>query len=99
MSSVTNRITIRPKAAPEDVKRKIEETFKRNALVDAYRVQVQIEGSEVILRGNVRSWAERHEAEAAAWSAPGVTSVRNEITVSEAASVARPVHDAVAGER
>jgi osmotically-inducible protein OsmY len=85
VSGVTNRIAIRPKVAPDDVKRKIEETFKRNALLDAYRVQVQIEGSEVILRGNVRSWAERHEAETAAWSAPGVTSVRNEITVSEAA--------------
>lgn len=46
---------------------------------------MQVDGGEVILRGSVRSWAERYEAEKAAWSAPGTTSVKNYITVSAAA--------------
>jgi osmotically-inducible protein OsmY len=55
------------------------------AAVDAENIQVEVQGSEIILRGTVRSWAERHEAEKAAWSAPGVTSVKNYITVRAAA--------------
>jgi osmotically-inducible protein OsmY len=82
---LTNLITIRPRVEPEDVKRKIEETFKREAILDASHITVQATGSEVTLRGSVRSWAERHEAEKAAWAAPGVTAVHNYITVSAAA--------------
>jgi osmotically-inducible protein OsmY len=55
------------------------------ATVDAENIQVEARGSEIILRGTVRSWAERHEAEKAAWSAPGVTSVKNYFTVRAAA--------------
>jgi osmotically-inducible protein OsmY len=82
---ISNLITIRPRVEPQDVKAKIEETFKREATIDANRVTVQVNGSEVTLRGSVRSWAERHEAEKAAWAAPGVTAVHNYITVSAAA--------------
>jgi osmotically-inducible protein OsmY len=81
---ISNRITVRPRVEPQDVKRKIEETFKREATIDANRVTVQVNGSEVTLRGSVRSWMERHEAEKAAWAAPGVTAVHNYITVSSA---------------
>jgi osmotically-inducible protein OsmY len=63
----------------------IEETFKREAVLDARNVQVEVNGSEVTLRGTVRSWTERHEAEKAAWAAPGVTAVHNLITVEEPA--------------
>ena len=80
--AVSNLITVRPHARPDDVKRKIEETFKREAALDANRVTVEVNGSEVTLRGTVRSWIERREAERAAWSAPGVTSVKNQIVVS-----------------
>jgi osmotically-inducible protein OsmY len=82
---ISNLITIRPRVEPHDVKAKIEDTFKREATIDANRVTVQVDGSEVTLRGSVRSWVERHEAEKAAWAAPGVTAVRNYITVSAAA--------------
>jgi osmotically-inducible protein OsmY len=43
---------------------------------------VEANGSEVVLRGTVKSWAEREEAERAAWAAPGVTRVDNRITIS-----------------
>lgn len=58
------------------------DAFKRNAEVDAKRVQVEANRSEVILKGSVRSWIEREEAERVAWSAPGVTKVEDRIVVS-----------------
>jgi osmotically-inducible protein OsmY len=82
VTGITNLIGLQPKAEPTDIKRKIEDAFKRNAEVDAGNVTVVTNGSEVILRGTVRSWAERREAERVAWLAPGVTRVENEITVS-----------------
>jgi osmotically-inducible protein OsmY len=54
----------------------------RNAETDAQQVSVEVQGDKVILRGAVRSWAEREEAERVAWSAPGVTTVDNRITVA-----------------
>ena len=49
---------------------------------DAQRITVEVDGSEVILNGTVGSWAERQQAERAAWSAPGVTEVDNRITIA-----------------
>jgi osmotically-inducible protein OsmY len=80
--SVTNSITLQPKVAPYEVRRKIEDAFRRSAEIDASRVTVEANGSEVILRGTVKSWAEREEAERAAWAAPGVTKVDNRVTIS-----------------
>jgi osmotically-inducible protein OsmY len=54
----------------------------RNAETDARRIMVEVEGSRVILRGTVRSYAEKQAAEDTAWSAPGVTEVDNHIVVS-----------------
>ena len=54
----------------------------RSAQTDAERITVDVQGSKVILKGKVRSWSERQEAERAAWSAPGVTSVDNQIIIS-----------------
>ena len=82
VKGVMNLIQVKPRAAPEDIKRRIEEAFKRSAELDASRVTVEANGSEVILKGTVRSWAERQEAERAAWLAPGVTKVTNQITIS-----------------
>jgi osmotically-inducible protein OsmY len=81
VKGVINSIVIRPRVAPSEIKRKIEDAFKRSAEIDANRITVETNGGEVILRGTVRSWAERKEAEDAAWRAPGVTNVQNHITV------------------
>jgi osmotically-inducible protein OsmY len=64
-----------------DIKGKIEDAFRRSAAIDAERVRVEARGSEVTLLGEVRSWAERDQAQASAWSAPGVTNVINELHV------------------
>ena len=85
VKGIINLVTVKPKVEPKNVKEKIEETFKRMAALDAENVSVEVNGSEVILRGTVRSWAERHEAEKTAWAAPGVISVKNYITVKAVA--------------
>jgi osmotically-inducible protein OsmY len=82
VKGVTNVITVKPKVEPTDIQRKILEAFKRNAEVDANRISVETHGSEVILKGTVRSWIEREEAERVAWSAPGVTKVEDRIVIS-----------------
>jgi osmotically-inducible protein OsmY len=79
---VNNEIHLKPRAVPSEVRKKIQEAFKRNAEVDANRIQVETYGSEVILKGTVRSWIEREEAERVAWSAPGVTKVEDRIVVA-----------------
>lgn len=79
---ITNSIEIKPQVSPTEIRRKIEDALRRAAEVDASNVTVEANGSEVILRGTVRSWAEREEAERVVWSAPGVTKVDNRITIS-----------------
>ena len=81
VKGVSNLITVKPRATPSELKKKIENALVRNAEIDANRIAVEIQGTKAILKGTVRAWAEKEEAERIAWSAPGITSVENRITV------------------
>lgn len=82
VKNVVNTIQLKPSVKPAEVKTRIVDALRRNAEVDANRIQVETHGGEVILKGTVRSWIEREEAERVAWSAPGVTKVEDRIVVS-----------------
>ena len=100
VTGILNLIEVRPAVRQDVVKSEIEDALKRLAELDAQRIQVDTVGSKVILRGTVRSWLERKEAERVAWQAPGVTKVDNQIEVVDV--VERPassVIDETSGDR
>jgi osmotically-inducible protein OsmY len=79
---VTNNIKLKQHAFAPDVRDRIQSAIKRSAEVDSKRISVEALDGRIVLRGTVRSWAERQDAERAAWSAPGVTAVDDQIAIS-----------------
>lgn len=78
---VSNAITLKASTTPENVSSRIRDALARHAEHEARHIEVIVNGSVVTLRGHVDSWSERKAAYGAAWSAPGVLTVVNEITV------------------
>jgi osmotically-inducible protein OsmY len=85
VKGVVNEITIKARPISGDVKLEIQRSFERAAILDAIDVEVETVGGDVTLRGTVRNLAEWYEAERAAWRAPGVTAVINNLHVASTA--------------
>lgn len=82
---VTNNIAVNPSTGAENPRDKIKKALKRDALVDADKVDVKVEDNTAILEGKVSSWPEKRRSGSTAWSTPGITSVQNNLTVSQRA--------------
>ncbi|TIV60129.1 BON domain-containing protein [Mesorhizobium sp.] len=79
---VTNQIEIKPRPSTHDIKQRIENALKRNAELEAQEIKVNVLGNGAVrLEGRVHAWSERRAAERAAWSAAGVKTVEDRITI------------------
>lgn len=79
VTGVYNAVTVRARVSAGDVRERIMAAIKRSSALDAASIDVTVEGGTVKLRGNVHGWNERRIAENAAWAAPGVTKVKDQI--------------------
>jgi osmotically-inducible protein OsmY len=82
VKGVSNLVSVKPRVSSIEVKSEIENALKRSAELDAEQISVEAEGDRVILKGTVHSWFEREEAEKAAWRAPGVREVEDDLVVA-----------------
>ncbi len=83
VKGVINLISVKqPAVNSSEVKLKIENALRRATELEAAHINVEVQGNKVVLRGNVRSWAERNDAERAAWAAPGVGQVEDNLTIA-----------------
>jgi len=79
---INNYISVKPITTPIEIKQKISAALQRSATVDAGNINIEVNGGEVVLKGTVRSMAEKEDAENAAWSAPGIYSIENKIEIA-----------------
>ncbi len=81
VKGISNNISIKSSVPSGALKDNIEAALKRDAFLNAKTIHVTAVGGNVSLQGSVHSWVEKEAAEEAAWSAPGVTQVDNQLTV------------------
>lgn len=81
VKGVTDLVKITPTISVSDINTKIHDALSRRACIEANRIEISVDGSKVTLQGSVQSWAERAAAVGAAWSAPGVSTVVNNLHV------------------
>ena len=81
---VVNEIRVKARAKADDINRRIQSAFARHASLDARNIHVDIEGGKVILKGKVRSYIEKKDAENAVRVAPGVTTIDDQLEVTYA---------------
>lgn len=81
VTAVVNELSVRPRVDAGDIRAKLMAAFERSAEVEAHRITVEVTDGKVVLGGKVDSWIERQEAERAAWSVPGVTTVEDNIAI------------------
>jgi osmotically-inducible protein OsmY len=82
LKGVTNILNIQPRVNIPVIRDTIKKALERSADVEADKIQIETSGSKVILRGKARSWTERNEVERAAWSAPGVAEVEDDLVIA-----------------
>ncbi|HVA63505.1 MAG TPA: BON domain-containing protein [Terriglobales bacterium] len=84
VKGVINMVAVTPRVSVGDVQTAIQSALERSAQLDASRIKIEADGDRITLRGAVRSWSEKQSADYAAWSAPGVRYVDNQLTVDPA---------------
>lgn len=82
VKGVINNIALKQALKPEDIREKISKAFKRSSEIDSKNINVIVDGHTVKLRGKVHSLHEKDEAREAAYFAPGVYKVENELEVT-----------------
>jgi osmotically-inducible protein OsmY len=78
---MTNQVTLQPQMTPDDISRRIQAALQRQAEREARHIKVKVTDHVVRLEGEVHSWAQRTAVQGAVWSAPGITSVYNDLRV------------------
>jgi osmotically-inducible protein OsmY len=78
---ISNNISLKPKIEASDLKDKIQKALMRAAERESKQIEIEVRGSHVTLSGVVRSFSEMRAVEGAAWGAPGVTEVQDNLRV------------------
>jgi osmotically-inducible protein OsmY len=81
VKGVANNVTVAVTVKAADVKQKIEDAFRRHAVLEAKDIEVKVDSSTVTLKGHVHTWQEHDDAARAAWAAPGVANVENRLVI------------------
>ena len=83
VKAVINNLRITSVPPSKEIKNKIQDAFIRNANVDSSKITISQDGHRVTLKGKVKCWSEKKEAENTVWTMPGVSEVDNQLDYEE----------------